>query len=162
MHFGHFLAESGRLAEAEKLLRENLELSETHSRNVLAWMLAAHPDARIRDAGAGLAFKLAKAAADLAPTDGMIANTLGVALYRAERWTDAIAALDKSMELRKGGDSFDWFFLAMAHWQLGQKDKARQWYDRAVQWMDRNQPKNEELRRFHAEATQLLELNEKK
>ena len=66
------------------------------------------------------------------------------------------------MELRKGGDSFDWFFLAMAHWQLGEKDKAREWYDRAVQWMDKNQPKNEELRRFRAEAAELLELKEKK
>ena len=34
----------------------------------------------------------------------------------------------------------DWFFLAMARWQLGEKDKAREWYDRAVQWMDKNQP----------------------
>ena len=67
-------------------------------------------------------------------------------------WKAAIAALEKSMELRKGGDSNDWFFLAMAHWQLGEKDKAREWYDRAVQWMDKNQPKNEELRRFRAEA----------
>ena len=35
-------------------------------------------------------------------------------------------------------------------------------YDRAVQWMDKNQPKNEELRRFRAEAAQLLGLTEKK
>ena len=44
------------------------------------------------------------------------------------------------MDLRNGGDSFDWFFLAMAHWRLGEKDKAREWYERAVQWMDKNQP----------------------
>jgi hypothetical protein len=62
----------------------------------------------------------------------------------------------------KGGDAYQWFFLAMAHWQLGQKEKARELYDRAVQWMDKNEPKNEELRRFRAEASQLLELKEKK
>ena len=56
----------------------------------------------------------------------------------------------------------DWFFLAMAHWKLGNKDEARAWYDRAVQWMDKNQPKNEELGRFQAEASELLGLNEKK
>ncbi len=74
-------------------------------------------------------------------------------------------ALEKSMELGKGGISFDWFFLAMAHWQLGKKDEARQWYDKAVPWMEKNNPKNEELRRFRAEAAALLKiagkLNEK-
>ena len=60
------------------------------------------------------------------------------------------------MQLIKGGNSMDWFFLAMAYQQLGEKEKARQWYDRAVQWMDKNQPKNEELRRFRREAAELL------
>ena len=50
----------------------------------------------------------------------------------------------------------------MAHWQLGQKVKARGWYDRAVQLMEKNQPKNDELGRFRAEASELLGLNEKK
>ena len=71
-------------------------------------------------------------------------------------WKAAIAALDKSMELRKGGNSKEWFFLAMAHWQLGEKDKAREFYDRAVQWMDKNQPTHEELLRFRAEAEELM------
>ena len=41
-------------------------------------------------------------------------------------------------------------------------DKAREFYNRAVQWMEKNQPNNEELRRFRAEAAGLLELKEKK
>ena len=77
-------------------------------------------------------------------------------------WKAAIEALTKSMELRKGGDSNDWFFLAMAHWQLGDKTQARSWYDKAVPWMEKNQPKNEELLRFRAEAAALLGLKEKK
>jgi hypothetical protein len=48
----------------------------------------------------------------------------------------------------------------MAHWQLGEKDQARRWYDKAVQWMDQNKPKDEELRRFRAEAEELLGLRE--
>ena len=44
----------------------------------------------------------------------------------------------------------------MAHWQLGEKEAARKWYDQAVAWMDKNQPNNEELRRFRAEAAELL------
>jgi hypothetical protein len=66
------------------------------------------------------------------------------------------------MEVRKGGDNFDWFFLAMGHWKLGQREEARKWYDEAVAWMDKNQPQNEELRRFRAEAAELLSVNKKK
>lgn len=44
----------------------------------------------------------------------------------------------------------------MAHWQLGEKDKAREWYDKAVQWMDKNKPQDEELKRFRSEAEELL------
>ena len=74
----------------------------------------------------------------------------------AGNWKEAVATLEKSMDLRKGGDSSDWFFLAMAHWQLGEKDKARKWFDQAAEWMDKNQPKNGELRRFRAEAAELM------
>ena len=48
----------------------------------------------------------------------------------------------------------------MAHWQLGHKDEARTWYDKAVEWMDKNQPKNEELLRFRDEAAKLLGIAE--
>src|SRR5882757_1697929 len=102
------------------------------------------------------AVELAKKSIGLTPKHGSNWNTLGVAQYRAGDWKAAVAALTKSMELRKGGDSTDWFFLAMAHWQLGDKEEARKWYDRAAAWMDKNQPKNEELRRFRAEAAELL------
>ena len=68
---------------------------------------------------------------------------------------------EKAMDLRKGGDCFDWFFLAMAYWRLGEKDQAHQWYSRAVRWMDKNQPKNEELRRFRSEAANLFGVEKK-
>ncbi len=83
-------------------------------------------------------------------------STLGVCLYRAGDWKTAIEALKKSRDLRNGGDSFDWFFLAMAHWQLREKENARRWYDQAVEWMEKSQPRNEELRRLRAEAEELL------
>ena len=104
---------------------------------------------------------LARKAVELAPAHPDYPNTLGVAHYRAGDWKAAIVALEKSMKLRKGGDSKHWFFLAMAHWRLGAKDKAREWYDRAVRWMDDNQPKDEELRRFRAEAEDVLGLKKK-
>jgi len=102
------------------------------------------------------AVALAKRAVELAPENPTYHNTLGAAHFRAGDWKAAIVALEESMELRSGGDSTDWFFLAMAHWQLGEKDKAREWYDRAVQWMDKNRPTDEELRRFRAETEELM------
>jgi uncharacterized protein HemY len=102
----------------------------------------------------------AELAVKLAPRNGAFWNTLGAAHYRAGHWKAAVAALEKSMLLRKGGDSNDWFFLAMAHWQLGDKEQARKGYDQAVRWMDKNNPQDEELRRFRAEAGSLLGLPE--
>ncbi|HZT82473.1 MAG TPA: hypothetical protein VFA26_19750, partial [Gemmataceae bacterium] len=69
--------------------------------------------------------------------------------------------LKESVALGHGGDSFDGFFLSMAYWKLGASDEAQKWYDLAVHWMDRNQPKNEELRRFRAEAAGLLQIENK-
>src|SRR5262249_11049115 len=138
----------------------NVYSSLHHALNHLAWVLATDPVPARRDPGR--AVSAAQEAVELDPQDGNHRNTLGVALYRAERWKEAVAALEKSMELRNGGDSLDWFFVAMAHWRLGEKEQAREWYDRAVEWMDKNQPKNEELRRFRAEAAELLELKETK
>jgi tetratricopeptide (TPR) repeat protein len=128
--------------------------------NNLAWLLTTCPDLKFRDGTKAVG--LAKKAIDLAAKEGDYWNTLGAAYCRAGDSKAAIAALQKSMELRKGGDSFDWFFLAMAHWQMGKKDEARKWYDKGVGWMEKNQPENEELLRFRAEAAELLGIKEEK
>jgi hypothetical protein len=47
-------------------------------------------------------------------------------------------------------------FLAMAHARSDRNDEAREWYDRAVEWVDQNRPDDKELRRFQAEAERLL------
>ena len=60
------------------------------------------------------------------------------------------------MERGSGGTAIDWFFLAMAHGQLGNQEEARQWYDRAVAWTQTNKPDDVQLRRFQAEAAALL------
>jgi Tetratricopeptide repeat len=124
-----------------------------------AWALATTADPLERDPAK--AVELAKKAVELAPMQGRYWNTLGVAQYRAGDWKAALEALENSMRLLPDmRESFNTFFLAMAHWQLGEKDKAREWYDRAVQWMEMNQPKNEELLRFRAEAAGLLGVKE--
>src|SRR5262249_41079791 len=118
--------------------------------NQLAWVFATCPDVKLRDPKQ--AVELAKKAVDLAPKSGGNWNTLGVAHYRAGDCKAALAALEKAIELRGGGTGTDWFFLAMCHWKLNSKDRARKAYDRAVRWMDRHAPQDEEQRRFRAEA----------
>ena len=57
----------------------------------------------------------------------------------------------------------------MAHWQLGNKEQARKWYDQAVAWLEKNKEQlekqkryKEELLRFRAEAAALLEVTASK
>ena len=147
-------------AEAAYAKAIELEPQSARAMNSLAWLLATCPDNRARDPGRALEW--ARKAVELQPNEGNCRNTLGVAHYRAGAWNDAIAALTKSNELSHGGDSFDWFFLAMGHWKLDQKEQARKWYDQAVQWMEKNAPLHEELLRFRAEAAALLAIKSKR
>ena len=99
-------------------------------------------------------------AVELEPKNGDYWDTLGVVCYRGEQWEGAIKALQKSMELGNGESGNSLFSLTIAHWQLGKKDEAGQWYNRAVEWMEKNQPDNNELRRFRVEAAELLGISE--
>jgi tetratricopeptide (TPR) repeat protein len=149
------------LADFEKVL--DLAPNNAAARNDLAMLLAKCPDAKLRDPGR--AIELARKAVQLAPEDDACWQTLGWALYGNGAWKESIESFRKSIELHKnpmGADSGQWFGLAVAHWQLGHKEEARKWYDQAVAWMDKNQPKNEELRRFRTEAAELLGVKEKK
>jgi Flp pilus assembly protein TadD/serine/threonine protein kinase len=155
------LQAKGRLHEAIAEFNKEIELDPKNAgnHNELAWLLATWPDPKVRDPQRAVA--LAKKAIKLSPSSRNYWNTLGAAHYRGGDWKAAALALKKSMELRNGGNSEDWFFLAMAHWKLGEKDLARQWYDKAVQWMDKNDPKNDELCRFRSEAAELLGVEKK-
>jgi tetratricopeptide (TPR) repeat protein len=153
---GNALYVNGHHDEAIAAWRKAIELKPdyTLALNNIAEGLANHPDPKRRDPLE--AVRLAKWVVKLDPNNGAGWNTLGEAHYRDGNWKAAIQALRKSMELRKGGDSNDWFFLAMAKWRLDEKDEACEWYGKAVAWMDKNQPKNEDLRRFRVEAAELL------
>jgi serine/threonine protein kinase/tetratricopeptide (TPR) repeat protein len=155
----------GRMDDAIHSCREAVRLSSDGGRNrdrlaqyltERAWELATHAEPLKRDSGRAVA--LAKEAVELSPQAGICRYTLATALYRAADYQAAIVALGDSMQMRMGGNSIDWFLLALAHGKLGEKDQARAWYDRAVSWMDTNQPNNEVLRHFRAEAAELLGL----
>jgi len=166
---GDLLLEMGRAQESEKAYRQALAVREKlvvqfpknpDYLNILSWWLATCPISQCRDGSR--AADLAQKAVELAPEDGPAWNTLGVARYRKGDWKGVIEALEKSMELRSGGDSDDWFFLAMARWQLGDKVQARQFYDRAVDGMGKNHREYDERPRFRAEAATLLGIQQPK
>ena len=126
--------------------------------NNLAWRLATGP---VEGRSAEDAVSLARLSVDLVSDDGTTWNTLGVAHYRKESYRAAETGLAKSMELREGGDAFDWYFLAMIGAKRGEREKARAMYDRAVAWNRANRPGDVELRAFRTEAAELLGIDPK-
>jgi serine/threonine protein kinase/WD40 repeat protein/tetratricopeptide (TPR) repeat protein len=103
----------------------------------VAWTLVLAPDA-VGDREQ--AVKLAENAVRGEPKNDNYSLTLGAALYRAGRFTGAIARLEKaSLALAHGttkpalySPAYAGFFLAMAHHRLGHAVEARRWLDKAV------------------------------
>ena len=134
-----------------------LDPDEPLYRNNFAWLLATCPDPLYRDELAAL--EHAQKAVELEPNNANAWNTLGVAHYRSRKWQAAIDDLVKAEELNP--DTYlghNAIFLAMAHWQLGDQATARDWFEKAVAWLEQHQNSqyDEELRRFRAEAEELL------
>jgi Flp pilus assembly protein TadD len=124
----------------------------------IAQLLSNDPDLRVRDTARALA--LAKRAVDLAPKSGESWTALGAAQFRVGDAKAALTALEKAAELQDGGTGIDFFFMAMAHWQSGNKDKARKFYEQGVLWIERYAPLDDDLRRFRSEAAALMGLGE--
>ena len=64
------------------------------------------------------------------------------------------------MELRGGGGPWEWYFLAMAHWQRGDQARSRKWYNQAVELTEKAYSQSGTLRQFRAEAERLLHVKE--
>jgi tetratricopeptide (TPR) repeat protein len=144
----------GAVAAYRQAITVNPKNAAAHQN--LAWILATTTDFPRRDPKQ--AVLLAQKAVELAPKEANNWTTLGAAHYRDGNLKEAALALEKALTLRPDGNGSDWFFLAMTRWRLGEKDAARQCYEKAVAWMGKHQPSNDELRRFRAEAAELLGL----
>jgi serine/threonine protein kinase/tetratricopeptide (TPR) repeat protein len=126
-----------------------------------AWSLGVCPDSKLRDAELGIA--LAGKLVEKAPESGMAWNIRGLALYRAGDYHAALEALKRAVRLHAGGDSVDWFLLAMTYCRLGRQAEGRLWYDRGLQWRaDKNRVSVVELRLLRNEAAELFGITEKK
>jgi serine/threonine protein kinase/tetratricopeptide (TPR) repeat protein len=146
----------GNYDKALERYRQGLQIDPkgAHANNCLAWFLATCQEPGARDARE--AVRLAKKAIETAPEDGNLWNTLGVAQYRDGDFGGAVESLRKAMTLHCGGDAYDWLFLAMAHWKLGDREEARRWLAKGVESLQKDQSQNEELQRFQTEAKVLL------
>jgi tetratricopeptide (TPR) repeat protein len=158
-------SDQGQVVEARKLYEDTLALllpiqtskaSETQKvMNGLAWLLATAADPKSRDPAR--AVELAKEVVHHSPKFAEKWTTLGVAYYRAGDCKAAINALENSQKLAPGRfDTVNRLFLAMACWQLGDKENGRQWYTGALASIDKAPHIDPELLRFRAEAAKLL------
>ncbi len=152
---GEMYEESSKPQEAAAIyaaaLAEYPESVELCNRAARFWANYADPEVRRLDD----ARRLARQATELAPRDAEAWNTLAVAYYRSGQWQDAVDAIRKSIDLREGGDAWDWFYLAMSLWQLGSRDEALDWYSRGSQWAQA--PRHlRQIRRLYGEAAEVL------
>jgi tetratricopeptide (TPR) repeat protein len=166
----------GRYAEALRIREQLLKVYQEAQRddadgeegvllNQLAWFLATCPDPKFRDPER--AVRLAQQATSHKPPANMDLGSywhaLGVAHYRAGNWKQTLEAFEKGRELKRIAAAWDWYFQAMAHWQLGNRDEARRYYELADYAMGMFGPtyQNEVLRGFGAEAAELLGVKKK-
>jgi tetratricopeptide (TPR) repeat protein len=171
-NLGSALVRKGLYEEAIAALEQSIKFGpnlEITGHADLSMIFSNCPVARLRNPRR--AVELAEQAVEIEPQASNNWTALGIARYRQSQWQEACTAFDKSLQLRTGSqggdfrwaDAIDWFFLAMSNWQLGQQEQARQWYDRAVQGMVKGQNWQtdvEQLRRFRAEAEELLGVNQ--
>jgi serine/threonine protein kinase/Flp pilus assembly protein TadD len=121
----------------------------------LARILTSCEDLTQRDPAAAL--ELATKSVELVPR-GYSWRILGRAHYRTGSFQEAVKALFKASALEKD-EPTNFFFLAMAEWQLGNQEEAREWYDKGSEWMTRHpQVVGGELVRIRAEAEELLDI----
>jgi len=153
---GVALQRHGQIEEAIAHWKKSVEINPQYARGhtSLAWTFATAADSKLRDPLAAVAH--AQAAVDLAPEDANHWSNLGVALWRNGECQSAIEKLEKANQMASGGDNYHRFFLAMAYWQSGEREKARQAYEQGVLWMSTNRPNVEELKHFRAEAEELM------
>jgi tetratricopeptide (TPR) repeat protein len=126
---------SVKLARLDREKSRSLLTNDAEVLNRWAWELVTGPRAR-RDPERALV--PARQAVALKPNDSSHVNTLGLVLYRAGRYAEAVNVLERNLKTGQGKlDGFDLIFLAMVHHDLGQSEEARACLDRARYWRDR-------------------------
>ena len=147
------LIHQGKFDEARTLTEKTLEgrsrvLGLKHSETLLSlwvWSLLSSPDGS--DGDRARALEWARRAVSQNPGNGVALDALGCAQYRAGDWKGCIETFRK-------GNSNDWgnYFVAMAYWQSGDKDRARSCLASADAWVAGYETRWEGRRKRHFES----------
>ncbi len=119
-----------------------------------AWFLATCPLPCFRRPAEAVEF--ARLADEIEPKISVFLITLGVSHYRAGNYEAAIAALEKSRLFPARGATPTSMFIAMAHWQRGDKSAAREYLATAEKDLQANSLAAKKLARFRTEAIALI------
>ena len=95
----------------------------------MAWLLATCADSDARDPAEAL--KLAERAVKYCRLRRAELGRAGATLYRAQRWQEAVTALETADGLPNAPLAAQ-LIRAMASWQLGNQQDARQLFDRVA------------------------------
>ncbi len=143
-NLGMLVYHEGHLEEAAECFRESIDRLETimaessensvfqlRARDMLSWVLGTCPLPQFRNPPRALA--LCEWLIRRDPLHAEYWQNYGIALYRSGRYGKAITALRRSMQHRNGGSTIDRYYLAMSHWQRGEHDQARGWYEQVME-----------------------------
>jgi tetratricopeptide (TPR) repeat protein len=160
--YAEFLADAGRRGEAicqitrvERIVGQFTEKQYGYSLAIkgLARFLVTSSDPQLRNAS-----KAAQLVQPLVQSGGshVFWTIRGICDYRLDKFASALLAFKSATEQSAGGTAEMWYFLAMTHWQLGNKLEARTWYEKAQAWMEKQPHPSDEILRFRDEAAALF------
>ena len=157
-NLGELLWQLGRHEEGRQVYGKLFALWEKTGTNLgQLWILATCPYPELRDPAR--AVELARKELEKNPKRGSAWTSLGAAYFHAGDWKAAVEALEKAEAHGDSGNNF--FFLAMAHWQLGVRDQAHRWYRRGVEEMRKFAYIDPSPKRWRVEAEELLGIKAK-
>jgi tetratricopeptide (TPR) repeat protein len=116
--------------------------------------LVAFRDPELRDATS--AVWAARRLVDLYPKAGRAWFELGYALHLAGDWAGCIAAMERSMQLMAGGNPSQWLPYAMALEHSGRHERALEWRQKALAWMEQRHSKDLLLLFYRDQANALI------
>jgi WD40 repeat protein/serine/threonine protein kinase len=114
--------------EVEQRAAARARRAEANALNAAAWNAVRFIP--VTSEAAASALVAVRRAIELEPEHDSYLRTLGVALYRAGEFKEALDTLTRShainAKVKDGQHHGDIAFIAMAHWQLGHHDQARE------------------------------------
>jgi tetratricopeptide (TPR) repeat protein len=105
-----------------------------------AWTCSIAPDSKVDLDKIVEALEKVKPTAST-PSAYLALRARGAAHYRYGDFEAAVKHLTEAAELRKQPSPSTWYFLAMAHHRLNNKERAKEWLEKANRWLEQSHNK---------------------